>query len=108
MEEVETEQNELQQMLKKNRNDIKSLQSTLDSQNEELRRATDWRTKILEEKLRVHKEMQDIKQAKESLDGLRSKEKTIGETIQKLEEHLKAVDKQLDVAVNNLDRVKVR
>ena len=104
---AQTEYNNLQQLLKDIRRDMKQQQSLCDSQSEELRRATETRTKLLETQLRIHQEMQDIKQAKESLASLTIKENTLTETVRNLEGRLVVLDDLLAAAVENFEKVRL-
>lgn len=97
----------MQQLLKDSRREIKNLQLTLNSRNEELRQLTENRTKLLEEQLRIHKEMQEIKQAKENLENLRSKETSLEETVMNFDEKLIQIGNQCETANRALEQAKV-
>ncbi|XP_043285323.1 DNA repair protein RAD50 [Venturia canescens] len=106
IQEAEAEQGRLHQLLKDVRREIKNLQCTLNSRNEELRRITENRTKLLEEQLRIHQELQEIKQAKEKLEQLHSKEISLKETVSNFEDQLIQIGNEYEAANQAFEQAK--
>ncbi|XP_063981287.1 DNA repair protein RAD50-like [Diachasmimorpha longicaudata] len=108
MGEIQAERESLKTSMKETREKIAELRSTLDSRNEQLRRATAMRTKCLEEQLRIHKEAQQLQNLKADLNDMITKEGALESSIRELRQQLMVADEQRSEFVRELDDLKFK
>uniref|UniRef100_A0A0C9QJL4 Rad50_1 protein n=1 Tax=Fopius arisanus TaxID=64838 RepID=A0A0C9QJL4_9HYME len=108
MEEIQTEREALKKSIKVTRDKIDELRSILDSRKEQLRRATEKRTKCLEEQLRIHNEAQQLRKLKNDLNDMIIKEKNLRSSIQTLRQQLITAEEERTQAIRELDELKCK
>ncbi|XP_015122151.1 DNA repair protein RAD50 [Diachasma alloeum] len=108
MGEIQTERESLKKSLKETRDKIDELRSTLDIRKEQLRRATERRTKCLEEQLRIHNEAQQLRKLKDDLKEMITRESALRSSLQGLRQQLMAADEERGEVVRELDELKFK
>lgn len=108
LEEAQARREELKTFLKGIRNDIENIQSTINIQNDKMHNAREEQNALHEEQLRIRSDVQKLKQLREKLEELYSREIAVGKVVKELREKAFTAESELQLGIDKLEKKKVR
>ncbi|XP_076682274.1 DNA repair protein rad50 [Andrena cerasifolii] len=106
LEEAQARREELKTFLKGIRIDIENIQSKINIQNDKMHNAREEQNALHEEQLKIRSDAQKLKQLRDNLDELYSKEIAVGKVVKELREKAITAEGELQLGIDKLTKRK--